>query len=312
MADRERVIESYFGKWGGFFVPDPMTPGLDDFASLCEAKIADAGFASQVENLAEKFAGDSVTLHPVEGWETLYSVKSTVLYYVAAGYVLLAKASGRQLSVGAYSPLQANIAAGICRDLGVQLLLFLNVATGSDQKLVTSLEEMGAKVDVVTSRTLFDEPDMYAFQKFVAHADQFLWGTINTVTGAYPYPSMAAYFASLYTNKVLAAARKQAQGKPLTLAAPGYPGFAMAGLLSNGKIDHVTLSTYEPPADNEKEDVYLGAYTRVKIIGRTEFVLSPILVQAWEEKIVERAFTLAPFKFYGEKMVPGLVVVLEG
>ena len=63
--------------------------------------------------------------------------------------------------------------------------------------------------------------------------------------------------------------------------------------------------------DQEKEDVYLGAYTRVAIIGRQEFILSPVLVHAWDEGVVERDYTLAPFQYYAEKKAPGVVVVIE-
>lgn len=311
MTAKQKTLPPYFGKWGGFFVPDPMTPALDDFASLAEEKITRSDFKSQLELALSGVGVAPVDPKPVPNSHDVYSVQSTVLYFVAAGYALLAQASGRELVCGAYSEAQASILTTICKKLSVPLALWLNVATGADENLVKALEDGGVKVNLDSCRTLFDEPDMYAFQKFIADPEHYLWATLNTVTGPYPYPAMTGYFAHFYTDKVVGAASSLAAGKPATIAAAGYPGFSMAGLLFGAGMEKVKLVTYEPPVEKEREECYLGAYTRAVMIGKKDFILSPMLVNAWEGGRVERFYTCAPYQFFAEKKDAGFVLVLE-
>ncbi len=310
MNNVQKVINPYFGKWGGFFVPDPMTPGLDDFASLAEKIVVQDDFRSQIETLLAGIV-EPEDLKPVPNSKNIYSLKTSVLYYVAAGYALLAKASGKQLVCGVYSPAQASILAAVCKKLSHPLGLWLNVATGADEKLVGDLGAQGVQVNLDLCRTLFDEPDMYAFQKFVADPGRHLWASLNTVTGACPFPALTAFFAHFYTDKVLEAAGKLAGEKSVKFAATGYPGFSMAGLITGAGGEKLNLVTYEPPIDREREDCYLGAYTKVAMIGKNEFVLSPQVVDAWERGVVDRVFTCAPLQYFAGKNDPNVIVVLE-
>lgn len=311
MTAKQKTFPPYFGKWGGFFVPDPLTPALDDFASLAEEKITQGDFKSQLELALSGMGVAPVDPKPVPNSRDVYSVQSTVLHFVAAGYALLAQASGRELVCGAYSEAQASILTTICKKLSVPLVLWLNVATGADEKLVKALEDGGVKVNLDSCRTLFDEPDMYAFQKFIADPEHYLWATLNTVTGPYPYPAMTGYFAHFYTDKAVETANSLAAGKPVTIAAAGYPGFSMAGLLFGDGKEKVKLVTYEPPVEKEREECYLGAYTRAAVIGKKDFILSPMLVNAWESDKVERFYTCAPYQFFAEKKGADFVLVLE-
>jgi tryptophan synthase beta chain len=311
MKEMQKVINPYFGKWGGFFVPDPMTPALDDFASLTESSIADNRFDEQIQALLSGIVDLNVVLKPEGDSKKCYSTQSTALYYIIAGYALLAKISGRQLVCGVCSRDQALMVSKICQKASVSLGLWFDVATGSDENLIKDLEAGGVKVSLDQCRALFDDPDLYAFQKFVADPEHHLWASINTVTGPNPYPSLTRYFARFYADELLAAASKVAGKQSLKIVASGYPGFTMTGLLCAGPGKSVKLATFEPPVEKEREECYLGAYTKVALIGSKEFVLGPELVAAWESARLNRYFTCAPLQTFSEMKDAEIIVVVE-
>jgi len=71
------------------------------------------------------------------------------------------------------------------------------------------------------------------------------------------------------------------------------------------------LSSYEPKADSQREDCYLGTYTAVTTVGKKEFVLSPEIVHAWEAGSIKRVETVAPINEFAKGDSSVVCVVVE-
>jgi tryptophan synthase beta subunit len=308
MAESSKVLQSYFGKWGGFFVPDPMTPALDELTASASKWVKDSSFAKKVDELAEvEVSAESFASTQSQH---VFSMQSPVRREIAAGYALLAKETAREVVAGAYDAEEAKLISDFCHKLGLPLSIWLDVKTGSNEALVKLLSDSGASVNTAQCRELFDDPDMYSFQKYIANPMKYMWMPVHTHSGPAPFPAITSFFASLAAKKMIAAAEKKFAGKKLAFAAPAVSGLTLAGLLG-AKGNGMQLSSYEPKADSQREDCYLGTYTAVTTVGKKEFVLSPEIVHAWEAGSIKRVETVAPINEFAKGDSSVVCVVVE-
>ena len=311
MEKTNAILQAYFGKWGGFFVPDPMTPALDELSAVAERIIQNGDFEGQIVNLVKEYLLDETTFISTSSANKVFSVTSMARWYLAAGFGLLAKASGREIVSEASSPEEASIVAAIGKKLGVPVSLWLNVSMGSDSDAVKALEVSGTVINTSQCRELFNDPDMYAFQKYISNPAKYLWVPVHNQVGPYPFPSLSSYFLHFSAKKVISAAIEKFKGNIINFAAPAYPGFAASGLIYAGNEIPLHLSTYEPKADAEKEECYLGTYTRVAMVGKKDFILGPDLVHAWETGKVTRLETVNPIDLFEKGNSKEVFVVIE-
>jgi tryptophan synthase beta subunit len=308
MVESSKVLDSYFGKWGGFFVPDPMTPALDGLKETVAKLIKDASFAKKIDEIAQV---STENMFIPSDAANVFSAQSIVKHYIAAGYAFLAKETATEVVAGAFTAEEAKIISGICKKVGVQLSIWLNVKTGADEALVKSLTDAGNTVNVDQCRELFDDPEMYSFQKYIANPMKYLWIPIHSHAGPAPFPAITMHFSSLAAKKMVAAAEKKFTGKKLNFAGPAIAGLSLVGILAANEKNIVNLSSYGPKADSQREECYLGAYTMVLMTGKTEFVLSPVLVHAWESGTVKRVDTVAPLTEFAKGDANAIYVVME-
>ena len=306
MAKTKIELQPYFGKWGGFFVPDPMTPALDELTNTANDLINDPFFAEKVCNMVHVPTDD---FEPSEA-DHVFSVKSFARKYIAAGYALIAKETGKEIVAGAVNQEEAAIIVDACKEAGVSLSIWLNVQTGSDEAFVKSLTNNGVSVNLDQCRELFDDPEMYSFQKYIANPMKHQWMPLHSHCGPAPFPALTMYFSSLAAQKVISAAESKFTGKKLNIAAPAFSGLSMIGMLA-AKSDDTALLSYGPKADAEREECYLGAYTKVNGIGTTEFTLSPVLINAWESNTVGKVDTVAPLIEFAKKNTNEVYLVVE-
>lgn len=306
-----KIDQPYYGKWGGFFVPDPMTPALDELSAAAEALLQSNALQAQIENLVEALSPRNPGIQAAGSSKKIYTTLSPARWFVAAGYAVLAKTTGREIVCGAASVEEAKILTAAAKKLALPVSMWLNVACGSNDALVKELTDAGVSLNVNQCRELFDDPDMYAFQKFIANPAKFLWAPVHTHSGPHPFVSLTAYFARLAAEKLIHATGAQFKGQTVTFAAPAFPGIALAGLVSANSGSPLSLISYEPKADLEKDECYLGTYTRVKIIGKKDFILSPVVVNAWETGKVKRLETPTPIETLAETDPARVFVVVE-
>ncbi|MHC1783082.1 MAG: hypothetical protein AB9891_10070 [Anaerolineaceae bacterium] len=310
MSESAIALPTYFGKWGGFFVPDPMTPALDELTSTASNLLKNGEFFKQLKEVLRAVEPGKAEIKPTKK-DFIFTSASLAGWYVIAGYGVLAKRTGREVVAGAWSAAEARIILSVCRNLGLNLSIWLNVSTGSDDCLVKELEGAGVSVNLTQCRELFDDPDLYAFQKYIANPAKFLWSPIHTHSGPAPFPALTAVFSEAAAEDIMTEVFSRWSGKKVTFAAPAFPGIALAGFISASDKRASGLVSYEPKSDSQKEECYIGTYTRAACIGKKEFVFSPALVNAWESGVVNRVETTAPAETFIQKQSDEVFVVIE-
>lgn len=161
--------EKYFGIYGGFFVPDPFTPALEDLSERYTQVISEAEFQKLFQKALKTLNFHTIDLGKPKrlGAVRLYYVPSQVSKTIIAGYVALGKLLGRQLVAGVRTRSETRDLATASKELGVALSFWLNIELGKDAGLVKEIKELGVEVDIEKTSTLFDDPEMYAFQRFI-------------------------------------------------------------------------------------------------------------------------------------------------
>ncbi len=310
MCESNLNLQSYFGKWGGFFVPDPMTPALDDLASTSLSLFQDEKLKDQVKDVVHIVKNRIGELKTTK-FESIFSIESLAQWYVMAGYGSLAKVSQREIVFGATTSEEAKIVLTICKKLELPLSIWLNVSTGSDAELVEELKANKANINVDQCRELFDDPDMYAFQKYISNPAKYLWAPIHTHSGPAPFPALTAYFSEVAAEDMMAFVFSKFPGRKVNFIAPAFPGISLAGLINVNCKQSLKLSSYEPKMDSQREECYLGMYTKVANVGRKEFIFSPELLNAWETGSVQRIVTISPIETMADMNLEDVSVVIE-
>ncbi len=149
-----------------------------------------------------------------------------------AGYGSLAKVSQREIVFGATTSEEAKIVLTICKKLELPLSIWLNVSTGSDAELVEELKANKANINVDQCRELFDDPDMYAFQKYISNPAKYLWAPIHTHSGPAPFPALTAYFSEVAAEDMMAFVFSKFPGRKVNFIAPAFPGISLAVLIN--------------------------------------------------------------------------------
>jgi tryptophan synthase beta subunit len=285
----EPPLQKYFGKYGGFFVPDPFTPALEALAEAFTAAAKGSELTMAINEAAQLMGIESVSLGMPEtvGRSRCYIIPSKVQQYLAAGYAGLGKVLGRRLACGVCDRKLALAIAALAKTWDLKTSIWLDRDLGNDPSLVADLQKKSLEVDIEKTRDLFDDPTMYAFQRYIADPQTNLFVPLATNVGPYPFPGISAAFAALFGDGVRLAVEASPGLKPLAYVAPGRPGTDMLAILRATKPG-TRLITYETPWETEREDCYCGAYTRVVQKASKEQVLSPELVAAWEAGKVQR------------------------
>ena len=307
MENTKIAVQPYFGKWGGFFVPDPMTPALDELSTTTNELIQDPEFAKKVVEIAQAPEENSFISSDAEH---VFTAKSAVRKYIAAGYALVAKETDKEVIAGAVNTEEATLIVEICKKVGVSLSLWLNVQTGSNEAFVKSLTDDGITVNLDQCRELFDDPEMYSFQRYIANPMKHQWMPIHSHCGPAPFPAFTMYLASLAADKVFSAATSKFGNKKLNFVCPAISGLTVVGMLA-AKENNIALYTYGPKADSEREECYLGTYTKVHMVGITEFLMSPVVIDAWETGKITQENTVSPLLDFANKEAKEVYVVME-
>jgi len=283
-------LKRYFGKYGGFFVPDPFTPALEAFAEDFSNVISREDFSDFYQKAMHALGNEPVKLSKSEkvGEAQLFEVVSTARQSMVAGYTALGKALDRSLVGGVHTKQQANDLLAASQALETRLSLVFGKELGSDTAFVAELGGKDVPVDIEKTSQLFDDPEMYAFQRYISNPNANLFVPLGTNIGPYPFPSISGNFCGISGQALYAAIADQLDGKKVSVLTSAFPGTAMIALLRGFQDKDVRLISLESSMENEREDCYCGAYTKVVIVDSQEFVMSPELLSAWEANLVER------------------------
>lgn len=210
---------TYFGNYGGIFVPETLVGPLQEVAKTYNAAKNDPEFQAEYQRLLQQYAGRPSLLYFAENLsqETgcrIYLKREDLLHTGshkinnALGQALLAKRMGKKRVIAETGAGQHGVAcATACALLKMPCEVYMGTDDVERQKLnVLRMQLLGTKVIPVESgtRTLKDAINE-ALRDFVANPESYY--LIGSVVGPTPYPEMVRDFQRVIGDE----ARRQIQ-----------------------------------------------------------------------------------------------------
>jgi tryptophan synthase beta chain len=203
--------KSYFGEFGGQFVPETLMPVLDELVTAYEGAKADAAFWEEFDSLSRDYSGRPTPLYLAEklsqhcGGARIFLKREDLAHTGAhkinnaLGQGLLARKMGKQRIIAETGAGQHGVAAAaVCAMLGLDCIVYMGEEDIRRQSLnVFRMKLMGAEVRSVNtgSRTLKDAINE-AIRDWVTNARDTYY-LLGSVVGPYPYPMMVRDFQSV-------------------------------------------------------------------------------------------------------------------
>ena len=207
---------SYYGPYGGCFVPEVLLPGLEEIATAFEQIKTDETFLDDYYHALRTFSGRSTAFTPLPrlsaeiGGAQLF-LKNEGLNHTGAhkinhciGQALLAKRLGKQRIIAETGAGQHGYAtAAVCARFGLDCTVYMGRKDYERQRPnVYWMELLGAKVVPVEdgSQTLNDAV-IAAFKDWVAHP-QDTYYLLGSAVGPHPYPAMNTFFQKVVGEEI--------------------------------------------------------------------------------------------------------------
>ena len=198
----------HFGPYGGAFVPEILTPVLDELQAAYASYKDDPDFQDDLRALLCDYAGRPTPLTYCDrltealGGAHIYAKREDLCHTGAhkinntLGQILLATRMGRERIIAETGAGQHGVAtATVCAKFGVDCVIYMGAEDMERQRLnVERMELLGAEVRAVTtgSRTL-KEATNEAIRDWVSNPDDTFY-IIGSVVGPHPYPMMVRNF----------------------------------------------------------------------------------------------------------------------
>jgi len=210
--------EGRFGKFGGRFVAETLTPLVLDLAREYEAAKGDATFREELDDFLEHYVGRPSPLYYAERLTTHVRAKAgkgrgAKIYFKrdelnhtgahkinnCMGQILLARRMGKTRIIAETGAGQHGVAtATVCARFGLPCVVYMGATDVERQKPnVFRMQLLGAEVRPVTSgRATLKDAMNEALRDWVTNvADTYY--LIGTAAGPHPYPMMVRDFQSV-------------------------------------------------------------------------------------------------------------------
>jgi tryptophan synthase beta chain len=194
-------VTTYYGPYGGRFVPETVIPALDELTAGWEEARADPTFQAEFDELGESFGGRPTPLTLAERFapgKRLYLKREDLLHTGAhklnnaLGQALLARRLGKTRIVAETGAGQHGVAtATVCARFGFVCRLYMGVDDMHRQRPnVERMELLGAEVSPVDfgTRTL-KEATSEAIRDWISNVDTTHY-LIGSCVGPAPYPEI--------------------------------------------------------------------------------------------------------------------------
>ncbi|MCS7313185.1 MAG: tryptophan synthase subunit beta [Acidobacteria bacterium] len=205
----------YFGPFGGRFVPEILTPALEELEATYERCRTDPDFQREFRDLLTTYAGRPTPLYYAERLSrylgTRIYLKREDLVHTGAhkinntlGQILLARYMNKSRIIAETGAGQHGVAtAAVAARMGFQCCIYMGAVDAERQELnVFRMKLMGAEVRIVESgtRTLKDAINE-ALRDWVAsvRTTHYLLGS---VVGPHPFPTIVRDFQSVIGQEV--------------------------------------------------------------------------------------------------------------
>jgi tryptophan synthase beta chain len=223
----------YFGRFGGFFVPEVLVSALKELDREYGRLSTDPAFQEELGELSSHYAGRPTPLYfarrlsDTVGGARMYLKREDLAHTGshkinnALGQALLAKHMGKSRIICETGAGQHGVAtATACSLLGIDCEVYMGAVDVERQRLnCYRMELLGAKVNVVQSgsRTLKDSINE-AMRDYAATSDHTHY-LIGSVVGPHPYPMMVRDFQSVIGRETKDQMREMAGALPDALVA---------------------------------------------------------------------------------------------
>lgn len=203
--------DGYFGRFGGFYVPEILVRALKELEKEYERLSVDSEFNGELNRLLRTYAGRPTPLYFARrltekvGGAKIYLKREDLAHTGshkinnALGQALLAKRMGKSRVIAETGAGQHGVAtATACALLGLKCEVFMGETDVERQKLnCYRMNLLGATVNVVTSgsKTLKDSINE-ALRDYAATSDHTHY-LIGSVVGPHPYPTIVRDFQSV-------------------------------------------------------------------------------------------------------------------
>jgi tryptophan synthase beta chain len=198
----------HFGPYGGAYVPEILTPVLNELKAAYDTYKDDPDFQADLRGLLEDYAGrptpltycDRLTEHI--GGAHIYAKREDLCHTGAhkinntLGQILLATRMGKERIIAETGAGQHGVAtATVCAKFGIDCVIYMGAEDMERQRLnVERMELMGAEVRAATSGSqTLKEATNEAIRDWVSNPDDTFY-IIGSVVGPHPYPMMVRNF----------------------------------------------------------------------------------------------------------------------
>ena len=202
---------SYFGKYGGTFIPETLSFALEELENLYREIKDDSSFKEELKNIYADYVGRPAPLYFAETltnnlggpkvWFKREDLNHTGAHKInnTVGQALLAKKLGKQRIIAETGAGQHGVAtATICAKLNLDCVIYMGETDIERQELnVFKIKTLGAEVIPVSSGTATLKDALNeSIRDWVTNVDSTHY-IIGSVTGPHPYPTIVRDFNSI-------------------------------------------------------------------------------------------------------------------
>jgi len=202
---------SYFGKYGGTFIPETLSFALEELENLYREIKDDSSFKEDLNNIYADYVGRPSPLYFAETltsnlggpkvWFKREDLNHTGAHKInnTVGQALLAKKLGKQRIIAETGAGQHGVAtATICAKLNLDCVIYMGETDIERQELnVFKIKTLGAEVIPVSSGTATLKDALNeSIRDWVTNVDSTHY-IIGSVTGPHPYPTIVRDFNSI-------------------------------------------------------------------------------------------------------------------
>lgn len=214
-ADRlNSKLPSYFGKFGGQYVPDHLVPALTELEAAFAEAISDPEFIEEVNELLHRYLGRPTPITelrnlPLGGGARIILKREDLVHGGAhkgnqvLGQALLAKRMGKSRVIAETGAGQHGTAtAMVCALLGLKCTIYMGAKDVARQAPnVERMELMGAEVIPVTvgTGTLKDAVNVALEEWSESFKDSYY--LLGTAAGPHPFPTMVREFHRIISTE---------------------------------------------------------------------------------------------------------------
>ncbi len=203
-------MKSYYGKWGGQFVPETLMPALDELELAFQEFRKDKSYRRELAGLLADFAGRPTPLYFARNLSARLScnvyLKREDLLHTGAhkinntlGQIMLARFMGKKRIIAETGAGQHGVAsATACSLFGMECDVYMGKTDVERQAVnVKRMELLGSRVIEVdkgggTLKSAINE----AFKDWVANVRTTHY-LLGSVVGPHPFPAIVAHFQSV-------------------------------------------------------------------------------------------------------------------